>query len=129
MASTANLFWRRAYFFDVKRYKKNDYTQISGDVQKLPSPTAYLVCSPLQEILSKDLSPLLQIGGDLAQWSGNEDQRFHLGLMDGYATQHSNTRNTLSGNSSKASTSGYSTGLYGTYYQKQKDKSGLYVDS
>lgn len=72
---------------------------------------------------------VLQIGGDLTQWSGKGDQRFHLGLMGGYASQHSNTRNTLSGNSSKGDTRGYSTGIYGTYYQNQKDKSGLYVDS
>ena len=72
---------------------------------------------------------VLQIGGDLAQWSGDNEQRYHLGVMAGYANQHSKTINSLSGYSSKGQISGYSTGLYGTFYQNEKDKTGLYVDS
>ena len=72
---------------------------------------------------------VLQIGGDLAQWSGDDEQRYHLGVMAGYANQHSKTKNSLSGYTSEGRVSGYSTGLYGTFYQNEKDKTGLYVDS
>lgn len=34
---------------------------------------------------------VLQLGGDLAQWSSNAQDRWHLGVMAGYANQHSNT--------------------------------------
>ncbi|STL66347.1 outer membrane autotransporter barrel domain protein [Escherichia coli] len=35
---------------------------------------------------------VLQLGGDLAQWSSNAQDRWHLGVMTGYANQHSNTQ-------------------------------------
>ncbi|STM58189.1 outer membrane autotransporter barrel domain protein [Escherichia coli] len=35
---------------------------------------------------------VLQLGGDLAQWSSNAQDRWHLGVMAGYANQHSNTQ-------------------------------------
>lgn len=50
--------------------------------------------------------------------------------MGGYASQHSNTTNSLTGYHSKASIDGYSAGFYGTWYQNDSHKdSGLYVDS
>ncbi|ETJ39022.1 hypothetical protein Q604_UNBC06990G0001, partial [human gut metagenome] len=33
---------------------------------------------------------VLQLGGDLAQWSSNAQDRWHLGVMAGYANQHRN---------------------------------------
>ena len=72
---------------------------------------------------------VLQIGGDVAQWSSDGLNRLHLGVMGGYANQRSSTKNNLTGYRSKGSIDGYSAGLYGTWYQNDADKTGLYVDT
>ncbi|CFQ59637.1 autotransporter protein [Yersinia frederiksenii] len=72
---------------------------------------------------------VLQIGGDIAQWSNNGLDRFHLGVMAGYGTNSSTTDSRISGYSAKGSIDGYSTGIYGTWYANDADKTGLYVDS
>ena len=71
---------------------------------------------------------LVQIGGDIAQWSSNGRNRFHLGVMGGYGRTDSDTNAALSGYSSSGKVEGYSVGLYGTWYANQEDKSGLYID-
>jgi autotransporter family porin len=72
---------------------------------------------------------VLQLGGDLAQWSSNAQDRWHLGVMAGYANQHSNTQSNRVGYKSDGRISGYSAGLYATWYQNDADKTGAYVDS
>ncbi|MFW0766447.1 autotransporter outer membrane beta-barrel domain-containing protein [Trabulsiella odontotermitis] len=72
---------------------------------------------------------VLQLGGDIAQWSTDGADRWHLGVMGGYANEHSNTRSGRAGYDSDGRVSGYSAGLYGTWYQNDADKTGAYVDS
>ncbi|WP_448885029.1 autotransporter outer membrane beta-barrel domain-containing protein [Citrobacter telavivensis] len=72
---------------------------------------------------------VLQLGGDIAQWSTDGTDRWHLGVMGGYANEHSNTRSDRAGYGSDGRVSGYSAGLYGTWYQNDADKTGAYVDS
>lgn len=72
---------------------------------------------------------VLQLGGDLAQWSSTAQDRWHLGIMAGYANQHSNTQSNRVGYKSDGRISGYSAGLYATWYQNDTDKTGAYVDS
>ncbi len=72
---------------------------------------------------------VLQLGGDLAQWSSNAQDRWHLGVMAGYANQHSNTQSNRMGYKSDGRISGYSAGLYATWYQNDANKTGAYVDS
>ncbi|CNI05122.1 autotransporter protein [Yersinia frederiksenii] len=72
---------------------------------------------------------VLQLGGDIAQWSNNDMDRFHLGVMAGYGNSKSTTVSQVSGYNSKGSIDGYSAGVYGTWYANNEDKSGLYVDS
>lgn len=74
-------------------------------------------------------SYVAQMGGDVAQWSGNGLDRGHLGMMAGYANSKSNTLSGVTGYGSKGSLNGYSVGLYGTWFANDKDKSGLYADS
>lgn len=69
-----------------------------------------------------------QIGGDLAQWSSSDHDRYHLGLMAGYGNNSNSTHSTVSGHGSKGSVDGYSVGMYGTWYQNDTDKTGAYVD-
>jgi autotransporter family porin len=70
-----------------------------------------------------------QLGGDLAQWTTDGFDRYHLGAMVGYANQKSRTHSSLTGYSSRGNIDGYSTGVYGTWYANEADKSGFYVDS
>ncbi|CNE22275.1 autotransporter outer membrane beta-barrel domain-containing protein [Yersinia mollaretii] len=72
---------------------------------------------------------VLQLGGDIAQWSSNTTDRLHLGIMAGYGNSKSTTVSQVTGYNAKGSTEGYSTGVYGTWYANEADKSGLYVDS
>ncbi|WP_183269174.1 autotransporter outer membrane beta-barrel domain-containing protein, partial [Buttiauxella sp. A111] len=70
-----------------------------------------------------------QLGGDIAQWSSDGTDRFHVGIMGGYANQSSHTRNHINGYKADGSVEGYSTGLYGTWFQDNEAKTGAYVDS
>lgn len=72
---------------------------------------------------------VMQLGGDIAQWSNNNADRLHLGVMAGYANSKSRTSTNLTGYSSNASIDGYSTGVYGTWYANDAEKLGYYVDS
>ncbi|PKH26422.1 autotransporter outer membrane beta-barrel domain-containing protein [Enterobacterales bacterium CwR94] len=72
---------------------------------------------------------VMQLGGDLAQWSRDGADRFHFGVMAGYGNQQSNSRNHLTGQKADASINGYSTGVYATWLQDNEEKSGAYVDT
>lgn len=72
---------------------------------------------------------VVQLGGDIAQWSNNDLDRWHLGLMAGYANSKSRTRSFASAYSSNGSVDGYNAGVYATWYANDEDKSGLYTDS
>lgn len=72
---------------------------------------------------------LVQLGGDIAQWSSNNTNRLHLGVMAGFGRSNNDTYAKLSGYSAKGHIDGYSVGLYGTWYDNDAEKSGLYIDS
>lgn len=72
---------------------------------------------------------VLQLGGNVGEWSSASAGKTLLGVMGGYAIQHSHTRNTLTGNTSRGNVHGYSAGLYGEWYQHTEDSAGLYVGS
>lgn len=71
---------------------------------------------------------VVQLGGDVASWSRDGADRFHIGVMGGYANQHGNTRNQRTGYSADSSIDGYSAGLYATWLQDNAEKTGAYVD-
>ena len=81
------------------------------------------------QLKTQSNSYVAQLGGDVAQWSTDGLNRGHLGLMTGYANSHSQTHSSVTGYDSKGSISGYSAGVYGTWFANDADKSGLYVDS
>ncbi|EGT4254697.1 autotransporter outer membrane beta-barrel domain-containing protein [Citrobacter amalonaticus] len=72
---------------------------------------------------------VVQLGGALLQGSVNGTDSYQLGVMAGYGKQDNDIHNSLSGYGSRGEVSGYSAGLYGTWYQNAVDKTGLYVDS
>lgn len=69
---------------------------------------------------------VVQMGGDLVRLS---EERLHLGVMAGYGNSKSKTVSNVTENSSRGSVSGYSIGLYGTWYDDIANKTGLYLDS
>ncbi|AMO83381.1 autotransporter outer membrane beta-barrel domain-containing protein [Obesumbacterium proteus] len=72
---------------------------------------------------------VMQLGGDIAQWSTDGLDRWHLGLMAGYANAKSHTHSNKSRHDSRSSIDGYSVGAYSTWYNNDADKTGLYVDT
>ncbi|HFV9074525.1 TPA: autotransporter outer membrane beta-barrel domain-containing protein, partial [Escherichia coli] len=72
---------------------------------------------------------VMQMGGDIARWSGDGLDRWHLGVMAGYGHNSSNTRSSSTGYSSDGSVNGYSTGLYATWYANDENHQGAYLDS
>ncbi|MDB2168389.1 autotransporter outer membrane beta-barrel domain-containing protein [Citrobacter farmeri] len=72
---------------------------------------------------------VLQLGGDLAQWSTDGLDRWHVGVMGGYANSRSRSESGVTGYTSRGQVDGYSAGLYGTWYANEADKTGTYVDS
>lgn len=72
---------------------------------------------------------VVQIGGDIAQWYDNDLNRYHLGMMAGYANHHNSTQAHITGYTSKGKTEGYHVGIYGTWYDNDKEKSGTYIDT
>lgn len=100
--------------------KKNWYCQVGGHERST---------SGHDQLKTQSNRYVVQLGGDLAQWNGNSQDRWHLGIMVGYANEHSNTRNERVGYRSDGRIDGYSVGMYGTWYQNDADKVGAYVDS
>ncbi|NUU68278.1 autotransporter outer membrane beta-barrel domain-containing protein [Enterobacteriaceae bacterium BIT-l23] len=72
---------------------------------------------------------VMQLGGDIAQWGSDGQNRFHLGIMGGYANQKSNTHNSHSGYRADGSINGYSAGIYGTWFQNNEKNTGGYIDT
>jgi autotransporter family porin len=72
---------------------------------------------------------VMQLGGDIAQWSSDNTDRYHLGLMAGYANQKARAENQRNGNRADSRVSGYSVGLYGTWLQDNTTHEGAYVDT
>ena len=70
---------------------------------------------------------VMQLGGDVVTWSSDVLGKSALGIMGGYASQQSNSHNSLTGYGSKGSVKGYSAGVYGMWRQHATDTSGLYL--
>lgn len=72
---------------------------------------------------------VLQLGGDVIQGSTNGTDALHAGLMGGYGRADSNSHNGLTGRDAKGSVSGYSAGVYGTWYQNAEVKTGAWAET
>ena len=81
------------------------------------------------QLKTQSNSYVLQLGGDLAQWSSDGLDRWHIGAMAGYANSQNHTQSSLTGYHSRGQVTGYSVGLYGTWYANDADKTGTYVDT
>lgn len=81
------------------------------------------------QLKTQSNSYVLQLGGDLAQWSSDGLDRWHIGAMAGYANSQNRTQSSLTGYHSRGQVTGYSVGLYGTWYANDADKTVTYVDT
>ncbi len=72
---------------------------------------------------------VVQLGGDIAQWSSDGLERWHIGAMAGYGNSRSRTESNLTHYRSRGQVTGYSVGLYGTWYANEANKTGTYVDT
>nr|WP_246864813.1 autotransporter outer membrane beta-barrel domain-containing protein [Citrobacter freundii] len=72
---------------------------------------------------------VMQLGGDIAQWSQNGLDRWHLGVMAGYGNDHNSTQSSRTGYRSKGSVNGYSSGVYATWYANDDSHNGAWLDS
>jgi len=72
---------------------------------------------------------VLQLGGDVIQGSTNGTDALHAGLMGGYGRADSSSHNGLTGRDAKGSVSGYSAGVYGTWYQNAEAKTGAWAET
>lgn len=71
---------------------------------------------------------VLQLGGDVIQVSTNGTDALRAGLMGGYGRADSGSHNSLTGRDAKGSVSGYSVGVYGTWYQNEEAKIGAWAE-
>ncbi|WP_186369520.1 autotransporter outer membrane beta-barrel domain-containing protein [Yersinia bercovieri] len=72
---------------------------------------------------------VMQLGGDIAQWSRTGSDRTHLGVMAGYGNSQSNSRSSTTNYAANGSVNGYNVGIYTTWLANETDNSGAYVDS
>lgn len=72
---------------------------------------------------------VMQLGGDIAQWSSDGFNRWRLGVMAGYGHENSHTNSSVTDYKSRGSVNGYSIGTYATWYANGTGENGLYLDS
>ncbi|WP_272844172.1 autotransporter outer membrane beta-barrel domain-containing protein, partial [Pantoea ananatis] len=72
---------------------------------------------------------VLQLGGDIIQGSTNGTDALHAGLTGGYGRADSSSHNGLTGRDARGSVSGYSAGVYGTWYQNAEVKTGAWAEA
>lgn len=81
------------------------------------------------DLAVKDNWNITQLGGDIAQWSSDDLNRLHLGIMAGYGRSKTKSVANIDGSKSDGNIDGYSYGLYATWYDNDQDKTGLYIDT
>jgi autotransporter family porin len=81
------------------------------------------------ELKTQDNRYVMQLGGDVAQWSRNTQDLWRVGVMAGYANSSSSSVAQGTGYRSTGSANGYSLGVYGTWFKQGREATGVYVDS
>ncbi|WP_145559401.1 autotransporter outer membrane beta-barrel domain-containing protein [Yersinia mollaretii] len=81
------------------------------------------------ELKTQDNRYVMQLGGDVAQWSRNNQDLWRVGVMAGYGNSSSSTVAQGTGYRSTGSVDGYSVGMYGTWFEQGQEQTGAYVDS
>jgi outer membrane autotransporter protein len=80
-------------------------------------------------VQEKTTMEVVHLGHDIARWSSNEQDQWHIGLLGGAG--YSKTQATARNNPAKAygKVKGYGLGLYGSWFANAQHNQGLYVDT
>ncbi|MTD38222.1 autotransporter outer membrane beta-barrel domain-containing protein [Erwinia sp. CPCC 100877] len=81
------------------------------------------------QLKTQSNSYVAQMGGDVARWSTDGTNRWHVGFMAGYGNDQNTTGSQWNGYSSKGSVKGYNVGTYATWYANGDNHTGAWVDS
>lgn len=71
---------------------------------------------------------LLHLGGEVANWTGNGDDRYHLGVMGAYGRSEAKTTSKATGTKVDSKVDGYGVGAYLTWYGEPAAVEGWYSD-
>lgn len=71
---------------------------------------------------------VVHLGGELANWSRNGDDRYHLGIMGAYGRSETETKSKATGNKANSTVDGYGVGAYLTWYSNPNAPEGWYTD-
>lgn len=71
---------------------------------------------------------LVHLGGEIAQWSSDGTNRFHLGVMGSYGMSETDSTTRFTQSKSHAKVDGYGAGTYLTWFENEKMPVGAYVD-
>lgn len=77
---------------------------------------------------NRNRSYMMQLGGDLAIWQVAEGY-LHVGLMAGYGDAKNTSTARFTRTTADGKVKGYSSGIYGTWFQNQDTNLGLYLDT
>lgn len=81
------------------------------------------------QIKTKNNYNSVLLGGDVAQYSTNDNDILRLGLMAGYAHHSGKSKSIYSGYNADGKTDGYSAGVYLQWQENHKDMTGAYLDT
>lgn len=71
---------------------------------------------------------LAHLGGEIAQWSNDSKDRFHLGVMGAYGQSETDSTASFTKSKSHAKVDGYGAGAYLTWFENENMPIGAYVD-
>lgn len=71
---------------------------------------------------------LIHMGGDLAQWTTDDKNRYHFGIMGAYGRSETTTRSISTDSRVKSKIDGYGAGAYFTWYSNESMPQGWYAD-
>lgn len=73
-------------------------------------------------------SYLVHLGGEIAQWTNDGLDRYHLGVMGAYGRSENKTRSDMTNSQVKGNIHGYGTGVYFTWFDNVVSPEGWYAD-
>lgn len=71
---------------------------------------------------------VIHLGGEIANWTSNGDNRYHLGLMGAYGKSETKTTSKATGTKVDSKVDGYGVGAYLTWYNNESAPEGWYAD-
>ena len=71
---------------------------------------------------------LIHLGGEIANWTSNGEDRYHLGIMGAYGRSEAKTKSKVTGNRVDSTVDGYGVGAYLTWYDQPTAIDGWYGD-